>query len=142
MGRPSHEASGISGPAVTTAAYQPGQEFATLEALLKHVVLPQQDPEDIVVLSARGTGKECYFGRSEVCGLRLVPYDPSRPYEPGTLRTSTVFKFKGMESHAVVLTDLDSLASERDRRKAYVGMSRAKYALYVLASPSVEPALR
>jgi hypothetical protein len=142
MGRPSHEASGISGPAVTTAAYQPGQEFATLEALLKHVVLPQQGPEDIVVLSARGTGKECYAGRSEVCGLRLVPYDPSRPYEPGTLRTSTVFKFKGMESHAVVLTDLDSLATERDRRKAYVGMSRAKYALYVLASPAVEPALR
>ncbi len=142
MGRPAHEASGISGPAVTTAAYQPGQELATLEALLKHVVLSQQGPEDVVVLSARGAGKESYAGRSAVCGLRLVPYDPSRPYEPGTLRTSTVFKFKGMESHAVVLTDLDSLASERDRRKAYVGMSRARYALYVLASPAAEQALR
>ena len=77
-----------------------------------------------------------------LCGLRLVPYDPSRPYEPGTLRTSTVFKFKGMESHAVVLADLDALVSERDRRKAYVGISRAKYALYILASPAAEQALR
>jgi ATP-dependent exoDNAse (exonuclease V) beta subunit len=47
-----------------------------------------------------------------------------------------------MESHAVVLADLDSLVSERDRRKAYVGISRAKYALYILAAPSTEQALR
>ncbi|PHX58617.1 MAG: hypothetical protein CK522_03265 [Opitutia bacterium] len=39
-----------------------------------------------------------------------------------------------MESYAVVLADLDSLSTERDRRKAYVGISRAKYALYILAS--------
>ena len=142
MGRTTQEGSGISGPAVVTATFQSGQEFATLEALLARVVLPQQGPEDIVVLSARGAGKECYAGRSSVAGLRLVPYDPSVPYEPGTLRTSTVFKFKGMESHAVVLVDLDSLATERERRKAYVGMSRAKYALYVLASPTAEQVMK
>jgi len=142
MGRPAHEGSGISGPAVTTAAYQPGKELATLEAMMKHVVLHQQGPEDIVVLSARGAGKECYAGQATLAGLRLVPFDPSRPYVPGTLRTSTVFKFKGMESYAVVLADLDSLATERDRRKAYVGISRAKYALYILASPAAEQALR
>jgi hypothetical protein len=37
-----------------------------------------------------------------------------------------------MESHVIVLTDLDKLDSPRDRRRAYVGMSRAKYALYLL----------
>lgn len=142
MGRSAHEGSGISGPAVTTAAYQPGKELATLEAMMKHVVLHQQGPEDIVVLSVRGAGKECYAGQATLAGLRLVPFDPSRPYVPGTLRTSTVFKFKGMESYAVVLADLDSLATERDRRKAYVGISRAKYALYILASPAAEQALR
>jgi len=140
MGRPAHEGSGISGPAVTTAAYQPGKELATLEAMLTHVVLHQQGPEDIVVLSVRGAGKECYAGQATLAGLRLVPFDPSRPYVPGTLRTSTVFKFKGMESYAVVLADLDSLATERDRRKAYVGISRAKYALYILAAPAAEQA--
>jgi hypothetical protein len=142
MGRPAHEGSGISGPAVTTAAYQPGKELATLDAMMQHVVLHQQGPEDIVVLSARGASKECYAGQATLAGLRLVPFDPSRPYVPGTLRTSTVFKFKGMESYAVVLADLDSLATERDRRKAYVGISRAKYALYILASPAAEQALR
>ncbi len=63
-------------------------------------------------------------------------YDPAKPYEEGTFRTSTVFKFKGMESHVIVLTDLDKLDSPRDRRRAYVGMSRAKYALCVLGGPN------
>ena len=63
-----------------------------------------------------------------------MPFDPAKPYEEGTIRTSTVFKFKGMESHVVVLTDLDKLESPRDRRRTYVGMSRAKYALYLLGS--------
>ena len=53
----------------------------------------------------------------------------------GTIRTSTVFKFKGMESHVVILTDVDALTTTRDRRKAYVGMTRAKYDLYVLGQP-------
>ena len=37
-----------------------------------------------------------------------------------------------MESHVIVLADLDKLDSPHDRRRAYVGMPRAKYALYVL----------
>jgi superfamily I DNA/RNA helicase len=40
-----------------------------------------------------------------------------------------------MESHAVVLVDLDRLSTEREIRAAYVGMSRAKYALHILAGP-------
>ena len=39
-----------------------------------------------------------------------------------------------MESHVIVLADLDKLDSPRDRRRAYVGMSRAKYALYLLGA--------
>lgn len=77
---------------------------------------------------------ESCAGAAELSGLKAVPYDPAKPYEEGTLRTSTVFKFKGMESHVIVLTDLDRLDTLRDRRRAYVGMSRAKYALYLLGS--------
>ena len=89
----------------------------------------------------RGAGKESYAGALELGGLKAVPYDPAMPYEEGTLRTSTVFKFKGMESHVVVLTDLDKLDTPRDRRRAYVGMSRAKYALYVLGNATALAAL-
>lgn len=43
-----------------------------------------------------------------------------------------------MECHVIVLADLYKLDSSRDRRRAYVSMSRAKYALYVLG---IQPAL-
>ncbi len=136
IGRTDVETSGIPGPAVVSAPYPAGRELELLNVVLAKHVLPKHLPKDIVVLSMRGAGKESYVGAAELGGLKAVPYDPAKPYEEGTLRTSTVFKFKGMESHVVVLTDLDKLDSPRDRRRTYVGMSRAKYALFILGSPS------
>jgi hypothetical protein len=132
IGRTDIETSGIPGPAVVSAPYPPGRELELLNLVLAKHVLPKHLPKDIVVLSLRGAGKESYTGAAELAGLKAVPFDPAKPYEVGTIRTSTVFKFKGMESHVVVLTDLDKLDSPRDRRRAYVGMSRAKYSLYLL----------
>jgi hypothetical protein len=132
IGRTDIETSGIPGPAVVSAPYPPGRELELLNLVLAKHVLPKHLPKDIVVLSMRGAGKESYAGAAELAGLKAAPFDPAKPYEEGTIRTSTVFKFKGMESHVVVLTDLDKLESPRDRRRTYVGMSRAKYALYLL----------
>ena len=134
IGRTDVETSGIPGPAVVSAPYPAGRELELLNVVLAKHVLPKHLPKDIVVLSMRGAGKESYAGAAELGGLKVAPYDPAKPYEEGTLRTSTVFKFKGMESHVVVITDLDKLDSPRDRRRAYVGMSRAKYALYILGA--------
>jgi hypothetical protein len=134
IGRTDIETSGIPGPAVVSAPYPPGRELELLNLVLAKHVLPKHLPKDIVVLSMRGAGKESYAGAAELAGLRAVSFDPAKPCEEGTLRTSTVFKFKGMESHVVVLTDLDKLESPRDRRRAYVGMSRAKYALFLLGA--------
>jgi hypothetical protein len=134
IGRTDIETSGIPGPPVVSAPYPPGRELELLNLVLAKHVLPKHLPKDIVILSMRGAGKESYAGVDELAGLKAVPYDPARPYEEGTIRTSTVFKFKGLESHIVVLTDLDKLDSPRDRRRTYVGMSRAKYALYLLGS--------
>ena len=135
MGRPTPPSFGVQGPKVTTVASKPGRDFDLLVAVLGHENLRKYRPEDIVVLSMRGAGKESCAGKDEAAGYRLVPYDANTPYEEGTIRTSTVFKFKGMESHVVILMDVDALATPRDRRKAYVGMTRAKYDLYVLGQP-------
>jgi superfamily I DNA and RNA helicase len=121
---------------------RPGRDFDLLVAVLGHEKLRAYRPEDIIVLSMKGAGKESFAGKAEAAGFRLVPYDANTPYEEGTLRTSTVFKFKGMESHVVILMDVDTLATTRDRRKAYVGMTRAKYDLYVLGQPEALALIR
>jgi len=135
MGRPTPPSFGVQGPKVTTVTSKPGRDFDLLAAVLGHENIRKYRPEDVIVLSMKGAGKESFAGKAEAAGYRLVPYDANAPYEAGTIRTSTVFKFKGMESHVVILTDVDALTTTRDRRKAYVGMTRAKYDLYVLGQP-------
>ena len=142
MGQTVKQSSRIFGPAIATAPLKEGKEFAMLDALIQKVVLKDFDPKDVVIISMHGAGRESYKDKDMVAGLKLIPYDPMKPYENGTIRCSTVYKFKGMESHAVVLTDFDKLDSVRDRRKAYVGMSRARYALYMVVSNGVEEALK
>jgi hypothetical protein len=142
MGRPMPPSFGVQGPKVTTVDSRPGRDFDLLVAVLGLEKLRAYRPEDIIVLSMKGAGKESFAGKAEAAGFRLVPYDANTPYEEGTLRTSTVFKFKGMESHVVILMDVDALATTRDRRKAYVGMTRAKYDLYVLGQPEALALIR
>ena len=142
MGRPTPPSFGVQGPKVTPVDSRPGRDFDLLVAVLGHDKLRAYRPEDIIVLSMKGAGKESFAGKAEAAGYRLVPFDANVPYEEGTLRTSTVFKFKGMESHVVILMDVDTLATSRDRRKAYVGMTRAKYDLYLLGQPEALALIR
>jgi superfamily I DNA/RNA helicase len=135
MGRPTPPSFGVQGPKVTAVPSKPGRDFDLLAAVLGHENICKYRPEDVIVLSMKGAGKESFAGKVEAAGYRLVPYDANASYEAGSIRTSTVFKFKGMESHVVILMDVDALATTRDRRKAYVGMTRAKYDLYVLGQP-------
>lgn len=130
-----HGDTGFEGPAVSLAVAREGRTQDYLEALLEKIVLTRHRPEEVVLLSARGAGREGFAGLASLAGCRLAPFDSLRPAEPGELRVDTVGRFKGMEAHAVVLVDLDRLETERERRAAYVGMSRAKYALYLLAAP-------
>ena len=140
-----HEPTGaaLEGPDVGLAELVPGREFEVLDVLVRRYLaadigVKRFNAGDVVILSMRGAGKASFEGKTEVGGFPLIPYDPLAPHVPGAIRATSVFKFKGMESHVVILTDVDSLETLRDRRKAYVGMSRARYKLFVLASPAAK----
>ena len=55
---------------------------------------------------------------------------------------STIHSFKGLESSVVILTDIDTLTDEARMNILYVGMTRAKSALYILAQEKVAKLLR
>ena len=55
---------------------------------------------------------------------------------------STIQGFKGLESPVVVLTDISDLSSEERKNLLYVGMTRAKSALYILAKEDVVDGLK
>jgi hypothetical protein len=97
-------------------------------------------PEDIVVLSPlrnelSAAGK-CEDARWR---NRLAPFDSSRP---GAVRYGTVHAFKGLDSPAVVLTDITSFGTAREQTLFYVGASRARDELTVLMSQSARTGFR
>jgi hypothetical protein len=47
-----------------------------------------------------------------------------------------------MESNYVFITDVDDLISENAKSILYVGMSRARYGLYILVSDSMKDQYR
>jgi len=55
----------------------------------------------------------------------------------GRTHYSSIYRFKGLEARAVVLTDIDELSSDRDRSLVYVGATRATHRLVVLAHESL-----
>lgn len=55
-------------------------------------------------------------------------------FGPGGLTVDTVARFKGLERAVVILWAFDNSNIDQDRETLYVGMSRAKSALYVCGS--------
>jgi nuclease-like protein/UvrD-like helicase family protein/AAA domain-containing protein len=61
--------------------------------------------------------------------------EPPRP-DAGAIAFSTIHAFKGLESEAVLLTDVDDIESKRMEGLLYVGASRARTVLGVLRKDS------
>lgn len=53
-------------------------------------------------------------------------------FKPISLSFSTIYSFKGLEASVVILTDIESLETNKDFDLLYVGMSRALHRLAVL----------
>ena len=84
--------------------------------------------DDIVVLSPMR------YERSVVGTMDQFPVSTDRLCRKGKLLFSTVQSFKGLESPVIILTDFDSIDYDQKKNLLYVGMTRARSALYMLVS--------
>ena len=77
---------------------------------------------------------------------RLAPLVPPGQHEPdmrsAKTRYASIYRFKGLESRAVVLTDIDRLETAHDRDLFYIGATRATQRLVVLADEGLRSRLR
>jgi len=92
---------------------------------------------DIVVLTPAGKAKSRLRNRGTVDGFRL-----SDEPEPGAVLATSVHGFKGLERPVVILAELDDKPREDLARYLYVGASRARNHLVVLAAEPVARELR
>jgi hypothetical protein len=116
----------------------PDELMHLLEVVLTNLVEQEQVPlDDIAVLTPPGKDKSLLWQRGTFGAFRLA----DRP-EPGTVLWSSVHAFKGLERPVVILAEMGDRHEEDIPRYVYVGGSRARNLLIVLATETVARDLR
>jgi superfamily I DNA/RNA helicase len=110
---------------------------AQLAAVLARLIDAEKvEPDHIAVLvgSARSS-----FGKPPKAGRFHLTDDQAR--HPGRVLLQTIHRFKGLERPVVILVDVDDLPAAEADALFYVGLSRARVHLVVIASPATLRAL-
>lgn len=109
-------------PVITYYA-TPSQQRKQLVSILERLYRDSFSGEDIVILSPKA-GSRCAAG--SIAGTpgasRLAPYHEAAP---GQIRFTTIQSFKGLDSPAIVVTDIEHLSSELLSSLFYVATTRA-----------------
>jgi superfamily I DNA/RNA helicase len=138
-GGPRATAKGPRGRPPEILGYRDDEDLAHLLAVvLRNLVEGEHVPlNDIVVLTPSGKDKSRLRARASVDGFRL-----SDRVEPGTVLTASVHGFKGLERPVVILAELGDKHAEDLAPYVYVGGSRARNHLIVLAAEETAKRLR
>jgi hypothetical protein len=131
---PLPELSGIIGPTVKTVVCDNCSDRMKLQVLITDILNQGAVPNQIVLLSAVAEEKALFASIDFIAGKKRIRYKVDDELSNAAIRSASVYRFKGLEAKIIVLTDLHDLRSEEGRMAAYVGMSRATSALYVLLS--------
>jgi hypothetical protein len=132
-------ARGPEGEPVEILGYEREDELEPLLAVvLRNLIEEEKVPlEDIVVLTPSGKDKSRLRSEGTVDGFRL-----SETVEPDTVLATSVHAFKGLERPVVILAELGEKHLEDLRQYLYVGGSRARNHLVILAAEPVARELR
>ncbi len=130
---------GPSGRPVEILGYDDDEGLLRLLAtVLRNLIEEEHLPmEDLAVLTPSGAEKSRLRAHGEVGGYRL-----SERVEPGTVLATSIHAFKGLERPVVILAELGDKHVEDLGRYLYVGASRARNHLIVLATEPVARELR
>lgn len=113
------------------------QEDALLFTVKK--LLRSFRPYEIVILSTRADADSCAANTSQaVDGVPFAPYRQS-VNDSGVIRYASVHAFKGLESAAIVLTDVERIDGDQAKALLYIGMSRARVQLFILMNERARP---
>jgi hypothetical protein len=129
---------GPEGRPVEVLAYKDGADLARLlEIVLANLRQEGVPIDDIVLLTPARAAKSALRQRARIDGVDL-----SDEPEPGKLLASTVHGFKGLERPVVILAELGERGQDELAQYLYVGASRARNHLIVLATEPVAKELR
>jgi len=108
------------------------------QRLLQTVKKLQQEGfvnSDIVVLSPKSADKAITSKISTSSGLDFAGFEQASKKQIGC---GSIHAFKGMESLAIIVTDVETITGEQAASLFYVAMTRALHRLYILAHSNIK----
>jgi len=119
----------MEGPGVKIEYYEnPDEQKIALKKLVKDFLAQGIAVEDILILSRLTEKKSVINDMVNISGVPLRNYS-NFPEDRGSIKYSTIQSFKGLESKAVIVTDIDSIDSDEFKNLYYVGLTRANVLL-------------
>ena len=119
------------GPDVVIRTYRKNRDqIGLLEQIIDRLMKDGISPDDIVLLSA------AKFDNSVASELTSADVSQDRKNRKGKILFSTVHSYKGLESPVVIMIDFESIDHDRQKNLLYVGMTRARSALYIIMGAS------
>lgn len=91
--------------------------------------------QEIVVLSCRTAIKSC-AATGSLKSTSFILCEFGQTIVPRAIRYTSIHAFKGLEAPVIILTDVESIETDRMISLLYVGMSRARVRLHVLMNDS------
>lgn len=116
-------------------------QLAVADKAVKGLLRQGLAPADIVILSCGSSSESVFYGVENIGGCALRQFtgvydnDGERSYSAGEMRFTSVTRFQGQQSPAVILVDMDLSPGsdlEQRRRTAFLGMTRASLRLEVV----------
>ena len=116
------------------------EQLALLEDRIEALMRIGFRPEQIAIVSVHGLHRALFAGRDVIGSHRLGRFSGEYTAQgqaimiEGDIRAETLFRFKGQQAPAVLLTDIafDGGDHERERRLLYCGITRATVACELL----------
>jgi len=129
---------GAAGPPVEILGYRDGDELThLLGSVLKNLELDGVSLDDVVVLTPSGAAESELRRRGRAGG-----YELSNSPAPGKVLACSIRDFRGLERAVVILAEIGQGGGDELARYLYLGGSRARNHLIVLAAEPVARELR
>lgn len=121
-------------PVEVIPAENPAAARKALQTLLHRLVNEEGVRSDDIIVLTAASEKRSQWKQDERLGNFILSWHLDTEMELA-IRVSTIFKYKGLESAVVILTELD-LASREETRDPliYVGLSRARHHAVVIGA--------
>jgi len=110
----------------------PADLAESLTGAVERLVKDGMPIEDVTVLSPRRMENSSLAGIERISRFPLADVSRGMDDAPGALKFSTIHAFKGLESPAVIVIDVDEADSVWRRSLLYVAMSRARSLLILM----------